>query len=477
MRTILTRALLLLMTLGLVACFQHPVDFGDPSVLRGALSGIINSNCQVHVYQIAWSSDGKKFATLDNRTGGRLTIWDNDTGTELSFVDHLELNGNVQTMTWTTDNKNVIYSAYINQHSTVFTYNIQTGASESSLILEDEQNYWISHISLSGHRVLGYLSDLDQNSGNPIGISIRVWDTLKGKKTFSKHFDLTRSASFALSKNGEEFAIWVNGTVQIWSIASGLKKQEWKIVGDFLRDLTYNFDDLSLSVLVGFDGVESTQFVRFNKSSPEAVLQTKVKSVAALRFNGDGTYASVVIVDSINPYLNRLINLETGVFSELPAASGYSDTQRFSPDGKALLFAGVGSCAINRLTIADSEIREFVLQALKNHPIQLQISAVWQDKNQYSIVGSANLDDQKGLTVKGTGYSGDQEYYINPRTPVSRPSRAILEIIDAKGFRVGVLETLNHPNLSNNDPNYFSGTFRFGTDLGQYFNLQLIRQP
>jgi hypothetical protein len=107
----------------------------------------------------------------------------------------------------------------------------------------------------------------------------------------------------------------------------------------------------------------------------------------------------------------------------------------------------------------------------------LQISAVWQDKNQYSIVGSADLDDQKGLTVKGTGYSGDQEYYINPRTPALRPPRAILEIIDAKGFRVGVLETLNHPNLSNYDPNYFSGTFRFGTDLGQYFNLQLIRQP
>jgi hypothetical protein len=477
MKTFWTRALLLLMTVGLVACFQHPVDFGDPSVLRGALSGKINSGCQVHVFQIAWSSDGKKFATIDNRTGGRLTIWDNDTGAELSFVDHLELNSGVQTMTWTSDNKDVIYSAFVNQHSTVFTYNTQTGASESSLVLEDERNYWISHISLSGHRVLGYLSVLDQNTGNPIGINMRVWDSATGKKMFSKFFDLTRSASFALSKNGEEFAIWVNGTVQIWSIASGLKTLEWKIVGDFVRDLTYNIDDLSLSALVGFDGVELAQFVRFNKSSPEAVLQTKVKSVAALRFNDDGTYASIVTVNLNNLYVNRLINLETGVLSELPTDSGYSDMQRFSPDGKTLLFAGVGSCAIQRLTIADAAIREFVLQALKNHQIQLQISAVWQDKNQYSIVGSANLDDPKGLTVKGTGYSGDQEYYINPRTPVSRPPRAILEIIDAKGFRVGVLETLNHPNLSNYDPNYFSGTFRFGTDMGQYFNLQLIRQP
>jgi WD40 repeat protein len=355
MRLILTRVLLTFLTLGLVACFQYPVDFGDPSVLRGALSGKINSGCQVHVYQIAWSSDGKKFATIDNRTGGRLTIWDNDTGAELSFVDYLELNSGVQTMTWTSDNKYVVYSAYINQHSTVFTYNTQTGVAESSLILEDEQNYWISHISLSGHRVLGYLSVLNQNTGNPIGINMRVWDSATGKKVFSKFFDLTRSASFALSKNGEEFAIWVNGTVQIWSIASGLKTQEWKIVGDFVRDLTYNVDGLSLSALVGFDGVELAQFVRFNKSSPEAVLQTKVKSVAALRFNGDGTYASVVTVNLNNQYVNRLINLETGVFSELPADSGYIDIQWFSPDGKTLLFAGVGSCAIQRLTIASDK--------------------------------------------------------------------------------------------------------------------------
>jgi WD40 repeat protein len=91
MRTILTRVLLALLTLGMVACFQYPVDFGDPSILRGNLIGTFNSECNVRVYMSAWSPDGTKIATIDDRTGGRLTIWDNQTGAELSSLDKLEL--------------------------------------------------------------------------------------------------------------------------------------------------------------------------------------------------------------------------------------------------------------------------------------------------------------------------------------------------------------------------------------------------
>jgi WD40 repeat protein len=472
MRTILTRVLLALLTLGMVACFQYPVDFGDPSILRGNLIGTFNSECNVRVYMSAWSPDGMKIATIDDRTGGRLTIWDNQTGAELSSLDKLELSYGAGYLNWSADGKLVSYNDAVQDTARLHFYNVETHRLEPDILLEDGQKYWSIKISASGNRILGYYEDRIEGAFNPFGANFRVWNSSTGKIVFSKHFDLSVYPSFAFNRDGQEFAVWFDGTLQIWSIANGQKTHEWKLPGDRLDALTYSNNDQSLSALVQTGTYPSvvSQFVRFDKNSLNVIWQSKRSNFSLYHFSPDGQFASLIDF-STSPAQHKLLNLESGVFSQIPIGSDYW-TGLFSPDGQSLLYGSSQKCDMKRIDLNDNQTRIFTLEALEIRPISLQLIATWLDKRQYVVTGTATLNNQSGLTVTGKGYAGDNEYFVDPRTPVSRPRRAMFEIRNANGVQVGSVEMWGYS--SNENPNTFRGRIWF--EAGN-FNLLLNRQP
>jgi WD40-like Beta Propeller Repeat len=478
MKTFWTRALLVLIPLLLVSCIQYPVDFGDPSVLRGNFIGTVSSECYVRVYLSAWSPDGKKIATIDDRTGGRLTIWDNQTGAELSFIDKLELPYGAGYLNWTADGNHVSYNDTVQPTARLRFYNVEMKSLEPDVLLENGQKYWSTKISASGNRILGYYEDRIEGAINPFGANFRIWDSFTGKVLFTKHFDLNVYPSFAFNSDGQEFAIWFDGTLQTWSVASGQKTHEWKLPGDRLDALTYSNNDQSLNALVqtgNYPSFVSQQFVRFDKNSLEGVWQTKGSNFGLYHFSPDGQFAS--LIDYSTPTSqHKLLNLGTGVFSQIQIGSDYWYPGLFSPDGQSILYGSTQACNMKRIGINDGQTRILTLETLEIKPISLQLSATWQDKKQYSITGTATLNNQSGLIVTGTGYAADNEYFINPRTPAIRPRRAEITLKDASGTLVG-FGMLWNGTFDGVEPNTFSGQFQSSSVSMPYNKLVFKRQP
>ncbi len=93
--------------------------------------------------------------------------------------------------------------------------------------------------------------------------------------------------------------------------------------------------------------------------------------------------------------------------------------------------------------------------------VTLEVKAIWKNTKQYSIVASADIGNQKGLTVTGIGYVGDGEYLVNPRTPALRPASTKLEFRDTTGTLVAVSDNwfMKTSYSSNSQPNTFFGSF------------------
>jgi WD40 repeat protein len=466
MRTILTRVSLLFLTLGLVACFQHPVDFGDPSVLRGALSGTLNSVCDVRVWKMAWSPDGQKIATFDTRLNGRLTIWDNQTGSVLSFVENLGLTYTVKLLNWSADGKRVFFSESVGAASKLYVFNIETKLLETPVVLENAQNYWISQMSADGSRVLGYLLNQVQGAPNPTAVNIRIWDSSTGLTVLSKHFDIAAPTTLALSGDGKEFAIWFDGKLQTWSLEN-VKTHEWQLLGDGLHLLSYSNNDQSINAIVSTMNYQISQSVRFDKASTEAKWQAIVSSYYFLDFSDDGRFAS--------EYNKRIVNLETGALTQINLSDEFSFPGLFSHDGQSLLYYSDQSCTFKRISPSSGEVREFILEKRDTRPISVQLTATWQDQNHYAITGTATVDNQTGLTVTGTGYAAGDEYFVNPRTPPLRPRSAELKFKNAAGIQVGYARVWGY--LSKDEPHLFRGDFYADVNSNTYFQLLLNRNP
>jgi WD40 repeat protein len=476
MKTFWTRVLLLFLTVELVACFQYPVDFGDPSVLRGNFTGTISALCQIIVDNMAWNSDGTKIATLDSRTGGRLTIWDNQSGAELSFVDNLDLPYPVNFLNWSLDGQRVIYSDSRNSVAKLHVYNVLTKVLETDVLLESSENYWVAKISANGNRVIGYQEQRLEGALKPIGANIRIWDSSTGKVVLSKHFDLSTYPAFTINKNGEEFAIWLVGTLQTWSVPNELKTHEWQLPGDLVRTLKYSNNDQTINALVETNtaSLPISQFVRFDKTFSEGVWQAKGTSFVLRDFSPDGKLASVTFYAAHEPQ-NQLLNLETGVFSILPVAADSWQPGLFSPDGKSLLYQGNQSCSIKRYNLNQSQVQEFVLGQKTFQAINLQLVATWQDNKTYTITGTASIDAQTGIAVSGTGHSADDEYFVNPRTPATRPRRAELQFKDAGGAVIGI--GMFWGEYGQGEPDTFRGEFQPVSMNTPRFNLVINRVP
>jgi WD40 repeat protein len=466
MRIFWTRVLLVLVLLLLAACVQYPVDFSDPSVLRGTLTGTLNSVCAVRVWKMAWSPDGQEIATIDSRMGGRLTIWDNQTGAELSFVDHLGLTYGVHVLNWSADGKKVFYYDAVDAAPKLNVFNVESKVLEAPIVLENAQNYWISQISADGSHVLGYFTNQVQGAPNPTAVNVRIWETGTGLVLFSKHFDIATSPSLALSDEGKEFAIWFDGKLQTWTLGN-LKTHEWQLLGSGLNALAYSNHDQSINAIVSIMNYQISQFVRFDKSSSEVKSQAIFNSFYFLDFSDDGKFASLSS--------KNILNLETGVLSQINLSDEFSFPGLFSPDGLSLLYNSEQSCTFKRITPDSAEVREFILEARDVRPITLQLTATWQDKKQYVITGTASVDNQTGLTVTGTGFAADDEYFVNPRTPALRPRRAELKLLNTSGVQVGFAMVWGY--LSNGEPNTFRGEFYTNLVSDPYFRLVLKRIP
>ncbi len=464
------------LTIWLVACIQYPVDFGDPSVMRGNFTGTISKRCQVFVHNMAWNSDGTKIVTLDTRTAGRLTIWDSQSGAELSFVDNLDLPYTVTFLNWSLDSQRVIYSDSRNLVTKLHVYNVLTKVFESDVLLESSENYSVTTISANGNRVFGYQEQWLEGALSPVAANVRIWDSSTGKVVFSKHFDLTTFPAFAISKNGEEFAIWAVGTLQTWSVTNEQKTHEWQLPGELVRTLKYSNNDQTINALVVTNTAyfAISQFVRFAKTSSEGVWQAKGTSFILRDFSPDGKLASVTIYAAHEPQ-NQLLNLGNGVFSVLPVSADSWQPGLFSPDGQSLLYQGYQSCSIKRYSLNQSQVQEFVLEEKGVQTINLQLVATWQDKTTYAISGTASIDGQTGITVSGTGHSADDEYFINPRTPVTRPRRAELQFKDVGGAVIGLGTFWGE--YAQGEPNTFRGDFQSVSMNSPRFNLVINRMP
>jgi WD40 repeat protein len=476
MRTILTRVLQVFSLLFLVSCIQYPVDFSDPSVLRGNLTGTISSVCNVHVYQSAWSPDGTKIATIDDKTGGRLIIWDSQTGTMLSSVDKLNFAYSVGFLNWSADGKWVVFNDGSQLTKKLYTYNVEMQVLQPNAVLEDGQKYWLTKISASGNRIMGYYEDRIQGAVNPFGANFRIWDSNTGKIVFSKHFDLSVYPSFAITHDGQEFAVWLDGVMQTWSVASGQKTQEWKVPAQSLDGLTYSNNDQSLNALafIGTNLNPSSQFVRLDKNSLEIFWQSKSAVYNLYHFSPDGQSASIIVYSGSQGQ-NKLLNLNTGESTQIPTGFGYWSPGLFSPDGQSLLYANSQSCDVKSVAINGGQTRVFTLETLENQTISLQLLATWQDKSHYAISGTATLNNQSGLTVQGMGYAADNEYFVNPRTPALRPRRAELKFYNSSGTQVGF--AMVWAFLSTGEPNVFRGDFFSDLNSNTYFQLVLNRNP
>jgi WD40 repeat protein len=473
---ILTRVLQVLSLLFLVSCIQYPVDFSDPSVLRGNLTGTISSLCAVRINQAAWSPDGTKIATIDDKTDGRLIIWDSQTGAKLSLLEKLGFTYGVGFLNWSADGKQVMFNNGSTPTTKLYVYNVETHVLEANLVLEDGQKYWSTKISGSGNRILGYYEDRIEGAFNPFGANFRIWDSSTGKILFTKHFDLSMYPSFAIDRDGLEITIWFDGMLQIWSVASGQKIHEWKLFADRLDGLTYTNNDQSLNALAvtGSYPYEASQFVRFNKNPPEVVLQNKNTVYSLHHFSPDGQYASVI--DHSAPQAsNKLLNLNTAALTAIPLSIDYWSPGLFSSDGQSLLYANGQTCDMKSVGIKDGQTRIFTLETLEIQPISFQLFATWQDKSQYAITGTAILNNQSGFTITGRGYAADNEYFGNPKTPVTRPRRAELTVKNQTGLVVGSVEFWGDYNR---EPNIFKGSYRSqaGTNEYSYFSMTLNRQ-
>jgi hypothetical protein len=476
MRTILTRGLLVFSLLFLVSCFQYPVDFSDSSILRGNLTGKISSICSVQVYQSAWSPDGTKIATIDDKTGGRLTIWDSQTGAKLSSIDKLNFAYSVGFLNWTADGKQVMFNDGSKPTIKLYKYNVETLGLDTDVVLEDGQKYWLTKISASGNRNMGYFEDRIEGALNPFGANFRIWDSSNGKILFTKHFDLSVYPSFAINRDGQEFAVWFDGILQIWSVANGQKTHEWKVSAQSLDGLTYSNNDQSLNALafIGTNLNLSSQFVRLDKNSVEIVWQSKSAVFNLYHFSPDGQSASIIVYSGSQGQ-NKLLNLNTGASTQIPTGFGYWSPGLFSPDGQSLLYANSQSCDLKSVAINGGQSHVFTLETLETQPISVQLTATWQDKSQYAISGIATLNNQSGLTVSGTGYAADNEYFVNPRTPVLRPRRAELKFYNSSKTQVGF--AMVWAFLSTGEPNVFRGDFYSDLNSNTYFQLLLNRNP
>jgi Tol biopolymer transport system component len=462
MRTILARIPLIFIAFLFVGCLRYPVDFSDPSVLRGNFVGTITSICQVTVYQTSWSPDSKKIATLDNRADGRLTVWDSKTGTEMSFIDHVGFEYGANKLVWTSDGKRIKFLSSQDFQFPIQTYNTETKLLEAPIALENPDKYVISQISRDARRITGYLSEWDQSTNSLLGLNIRVWDALTGQVLNSKQFRLSKYSVVASSTKGDEIAIWVDGVLQIWSVISGLKTHEWNFTADSIQSLTYSNNDQSLNALVGSNYSGTSQFVRFDKSSKEVTKQTRVNAVRVFAFSDDGKLVS--LLDYTNNQIGlRLLNLETGAFSTIPTGFGVGDAGVFSSDGQSLVYSNYQTCSLKHYSFGTSDTSEIALQVLVSQPITVQINASWQDERYYLIAGTASLNNQTGFTVQGTGYAADDEYFVNPRTPALRP-------------RV-VVGSVEFWNFIKQESNVFRGAYRSVADKNSFLNLTLNRQP
>jgi hypothetical protein len=107
--------------------------------------------------------------------------------------------------------------------------------------------------------------------------------------------------------------------------------------------------------------------------------------------------------------------------------------------------------------------------------VSLDVNATWNNTKQYSIVGKADIGDQKGLTVTGIGYVGDNEYLVNTRTPIAQPARTILKFYDATGKQIAISYNLFMKTSYSSDfqPNTFFGSYQLMADSSKSYELQI----
>ena len=153
----------------------------------------------------------------------------------------------------------------------------------------------------------------------------------------------------------------------------------------------------------------------------------------------------------------------------------------------AMLFLTLGfvACLENPVAFNDPSVMNGVLkgkitskcvvQQCDTRAITLNVVANWQNSKQYSIVGTAVIGDKTDLTVVGTGFAGDFEYLVSPRTPATRPPRTLLEFRNASGTLFAVSDNwfMKTSYSSNFEPNSFLGFFQFMADSSNNYELQI----
>ncbi len=467
------------LVLGLVACPRYPIDFGDPSVVRGTFNGTFTTHCGFRLLGSAWSPDSSKIATLDSRNNGHLIVWDAVTGVQLDSVDQVGWNLREDAaLGWTSDGQRVIVPDRSSIPEKLRFYNVQNKAFDAETKLNGFIGASVLYFSRSGTRFWTSTRTPSNDASIVSYLKIDIWDVSSGQliRTFQFANHSWWDFDFALSLSGEQLVYSNNSIVQVWSVATGEKTHEWKLAGNFILGLQFTQNDKFVNgvKVASPDGI-NPRFVRFNLDSLELTEQAEMPG-RLLDFSDDGLQAALSNYQFDSRFTKiQTFDLETGMLSKPILETNFQEKGKLSPNGQSVLLTGEYSlCGLQRVKLSDGSEQKLLLLPSKNLTVTLQLNAIWQNESQYQVTGTASIGDVKGLTVIGTGYPEGDKYFVNPKTSPIRPPYTELKIRD-NGSQVWSGTLFNYG--SQGQANTYSGNFFIGNDYDVVYGLEVTRTP
>ena len=214
-----------------ITLLNHDLS-GTPAVLRPE-SGVL---------AMSWSPDGKQLATINGYRNPDITIWDLDTGAgQLTRIRQIDGEADQYGVSWSPDGK-LLATLADDDKTTIQIWDTATWEQIHEYLLP----YTYPRRALNWSSDSTTLYDTGEADGQAVAFGLNVSD---GAVQELGKFPLDEVYAFAISPNGEQFAIAdERGIVQFVEVASGETAAEIKTVEQPV-DLAWNRDGNAIAIL------------------------------------------------------------------------------------------------------------------------------------------------------------------------------------------------------------------------------------